>query len=286
LAPGEHAIALRKTDFEPKEVSKTFTAGQTVRISGADGQLKPTPLGTLAFRVSPSSATVTYKQVQESDMRKAENGQELPLKAGRYEVAASAPGHDSRQTTVTIESGKTQTISWTLPPTAVTGSTGTVALPPPPKRTPDYFQDPESWTQSDAWWIHKGSNTSWLIRGQGAYRIEFLRKTSKVLWVTKNRRVDWVIDDRGPDNHVDYSFDFKTLVRRVTVKGSTTESKPVKLPAAAASADSYAIQIDIGTDRIVIKDAQGKELDQYQRPNPAEPLGKFGFKGEMGLVVK
>ena len=294
VPPGDHTVALRKADFEPKEIPKTFTAGQTVHISGADGQLKPIPLGTLAFRVSPSSAIVTYRQVDESQMRKTENrasrfwanGQELPLKAGRYEVAATAAGYQSRQETVTIESGKTQTIGWTLAPVPVTSSRGTVVTPPSEKKTPDYFQDPASWTLSDAWWIHKGSNTSWLIRGQGAYRIEFLRKTSKVLFVTKTRHVDWVIDDKGPDNHVEYSFDFRTLVRRVTVNGSTTESKPVQLPPAAASAEGYAIQIEIGSDRIVIKDAQGKELDQYQRPNPAEPLGKFGFKGEVGLVVK
>ena len=286
VPPGEHAVALRKADFEPKEISKAFTAGQAVHISGAEGQLKATPMGTLAFRVSPSSAIVTYRQVDESQMRKAENGQELPLKAGRYEVAVSAAGHQSHQETVTLESGKTQTIGWTLAPAPATGGAGTVVKPPPEKKTPDYFVDPASWTQTDAWWIHKGAGTSWLIRGQGAYRIEFLRKTSKVLWVTKNRRVDWVIDERGPENQVEYLFDFKTLVRRVTVSGNTTESKPVKLPAAAASAESYAIQIEIGADRIVIKDAQGKELDQYQRPNPAEPLGKFGFKGEMGLVVK
>jgi eukaryotic-like serine/threonine-protein kinase len=287
LAPGDHAIALRKADFEPKVFSsRAFTAGQTVHISGADGQLKPTPVATLAFRVSPSSAVVTYRQVDESQMRKAENGQEQPVKAGRYEVAATAAGYQSHQETVTLESGKTQTIGWTLTPTPVTSSRGPVAPPTPEKKTPDYFQDPASWTQSDAWWVHKGSNTSFLIRNQGSYRVEFSRQTSKVLFVTKTRRVDWVIDQKDPTNQVEYVFDFKTLVRRVTVGGNTTESKPVKLPPVAASGESYAILIEIGSDRIVIRDAQGKELDQYQRPVPAEPLGKFGFKGEVALVVK
>jgi hypothetical protein len=180
----------------------------------------------------------------------------------------------------------TLTIGWILATTPVTGSRGPVVTPTPEKKTPEYFQDPASWTQSDAWWVHKGSTTSWLVRNQGSYRVEFSKQTSKVLVFTKTRRVDWVIDDRGPSNQVEYFFDFKTLVRRVTVNGNTTDSKPVKLPPVAASAESYAIRIDIGPDRIVIRDAQGKELDQYQRPNPAEPLGKFGFKGDVALVVK
>jgi eukaryotic-like serine/threonine-protein kinase len=285
LGPGDHAIALRKTDFEPKEVSRAFTAGQTVHISGTDGQLKPTPLATLAFRVSPSSAVVAYRHVDESQMRKAENGQELPLKAGRYEVAATAAGYQPRQETVTLESGKTQTIGWTLEATPVATGTGTVVKPPPEKKTPDYFQDPASWTLSGAWWNHKGAGTSWLAHPEGTFRIELQQvKTGKI--IKKVRRVDWVIDEKDPNNQVEYLFDFRTLVRRVTVGGNTTESKPVKLPPAAASTEGYAIQIEIGSDRIVIKDAQGKELDQYRRPNPAEPLGKFGFKGEVALVVK
>jgi hypothetical protein len=81
-------------------------------------------------------------------------------------------------------------------------------------------------------------------------------------------------------------LDFKSLERHATV-GGKSEPKQVKpLPAAAASGESYAIQIEIGQARIVIKDAQGNELDKYQRPDPTQPLGKFGFKGEVALVVK
>ena len=39
LSPEGHAITLRKADFEDKQLSRTFTVGQPVRLSGADVQL-------------------------------------------------------------------------------------------------------------------------------------------------------------------------------------------------------------------------------------------------------
>jgi len=118
------------------------------------------------------------------------------------------------------------------------------------------------------------------------YRFEFRRQAAKkALVISTTRHVEWVIDQRDASNHIDYTFDFGSLERRATVDGKT-ESKKVKLAPGAASGDSYTIQIEIGLDRIVIEDAQGKVLDQYDRSNRAAPLGKFGFKGEVALTVK
>jgi hypothetical protein len=55
---------------------------------------------------------------------------------------------------------------------------------------------------------------------------------------------------------------------------------------AAASGDSYTLQIEVAPDRIVVRDAHGVELDRYNRPDRAQPLGRFGFKGEAPLVVQ
>jgi hypothetical protein len=47
---------------------------------------------------------------------------------------------------------------------------------------------------------------------------------------------------------------------------------------ATGSGDSYTIRIEIRQDQIVIRDAQQQLY--------VEKLGKFGFKGEVALVVK
>ena len=159
--------------------------------------------------------------------------------------------------------------------------------PPKLTLTKDHFRDPASWTQDGAWWIHKGDSISWLNNNQGSFTFEFLRQTSTKMGIIKRTvRVQWVIDQRDAGNRIDYSFDFANLERRVTVNGKTEPKKVTKAPPAAASGDSYTLQIDISPERILIRDTQGNQLDEYQRPNRTEPLGKFGFKGDVALVIK
>ena len=103
LQPGPHTLTLRKNDFEDKQLSKTFTAGQEVHLSGADGQL--TQFGSLDFRVTPQSASVTYKRADETQPHTSENNRSVHVRAGRYTVSASANGFQQRQDTVTVEAG-------------------------------------------------------------------------------------------------------------------------------------------------------------------------------------
>jgi eukaryotic-like serine/threonine-protein kinase len=279
ISPATHVIALRRPDFEDKQLSRTFTTGQTIRVTGADGQL--TPFGTLDFRVSPSGASISYKRPDEGQAHSAENGKAARVRAGRYVIMASASGTRERQETVALDPGKSLSIDWTLAPE----ETKKTRAQPKQTATADYFQDPASWVQNGLWWIHKNDATSWLRSNQGTFVIEFLRQSSKVAFFKKLRRVEWMVDQRGPYNHIDYTFDFGSLERRAAADGKV-ESKKVKLPAAAASTESYTLQIEIEPERVIVRDANGNELDSYQRPNRAEPLGKFGFKGEVALAVK
>jgi hypothetical protein len=115
--------------------------------------------------------------------------------------------------------------------------------------------------------------------------IEFLRQKQNLGIVKRTKKVDWIVDQRGLGTHIDYSFDFGSLERRATADGKT-ESKKVKLPPAAATGESYTLQIDITQERVIIRDAQGNVLDDYQRPSRAEALGRFGFKGDVAMAIK
>ena len=277
VSPGEHTITLRKAEFEDKQISRAFTAGQTVRINGAEGQLTSS-YGSLEFRVTPAGASITYKRADEAQAHSAENGKGVRVRAGRYAVTAVAAGYRERQGTATVEFGKSSPVEWTL------AAEESKKAPPPPPPAP-YFEQPEAWTKDGAWWIHKGAAVGWVRRNQGVHVIEFLRQNSKIPLLKRARHVEWVVDQKDASNRIEYSFDFGALERRVTVDGKT-ETNKVKLQPGASSGDSYTIQIEISQERIVIKDAQGKVLDQYQRPDRSQPLGKFGFRGDLALAVK
>jgi hypothetical protein len=282
LSPAAHTVTLRKADYEDKQIARTFAVGQPVRISGAEGQL--TPFGILEFRITPPNASITYKRAEEAQARTAENGKNIHVRAGRYLVTASAGVNRERRETVTVESGKTLSIDWPLPPPADdTRKPPAPTAPPKPVVTKDLFRDPDSWTQDGAWWTHKGDSVSWLSNSQGVFMIQFLRQKSGI--IKRTRRVEWVIEQKDSLNRIEYGFDFSNLERRVIVAGKT-EKSGVKVPSAGASAESYTLQIEIAPDRIVIRDMQGKELDRYQKPNGAAPFGRFGFKGDVALAIK
>ncbi len=282
IIPGARSIALKKPDFEDRDLpEKTFSAGQAVRITGAEAQL--IAYGSIEFHITPDGAVITYKRSDEQQTHLVENGKSVSLKAGRYTVSANAGVNRGRAEQLTVEPGKRQLISWTLPAAPVDPIKTQGPKPPTPSRpTPEYFRESASWTQNGNWWAHKGDEESWLRLNQGTFTIDILRQTSRI--VKRTKHVDWIIDQRNSDNHVDYSFDFSNLERRATVDGKAGQKVKVRVP--PASGDDYTIQIEIAPEQIAIKDAKGNVLDQYARPNRAAPLGRFGFKGEVALVVK
>jgi hypothetical protein len=279
VAPGSHTIMLRKSDAEPKQLTFAFTAGQSVRVAGSDAQL--TPFGLIDFRITPLNASLTYQRTDESQPHAAENGKALSLRAGRYMIRATANGYIGRQDPIDLGAGKSQPIGWALAPAEEQKK----ASPPPPPRTlvtKDYFRDSDSWKQQGNWWLHQGEDVSWFRGNQGVYVVEILRQTSKLF--KRKKRVEWIVDQKDEVNHVDYWFDFGSLERQATVNGK--QEQRTKVPVMNAPPDSYTLRIEINPERIVVKDEAGKELDRYQRPNSAEFLGKFGFRGQVALVVK
>jgi serine/threonine protein kinase len=278
VAPNGHTITLKKADYEDKELSKTFNIGQAVHINGSEAQL--TPFGSLEFRVSPQSATVSYKRADEAQMHTAENGKAAHVRAGRYAISAGAPGLRPRTETVSVEPGKPFPIDWTLASVEDVKK----AAPQQTKQTltKDYFLNAASWAQEGERFSHEGGGVSWLRNNLGVYTIELFRKTSKIGPIKRTKAVEWVIDQKDENNRIEYAFEFGSLERRVTVDGKALP----RVKVATGAGESYTLQIDIRPDRITIRDTQGKELDQYQRPNPSEAMGRFGFKGDVELVIR
>jgi eukaryotic-like serine/threonine-protein kinase len=283
LSPGDHIITLRKADYEPKPLPRAFTVAQTVHISGAEGVL--TPFGTLDFKISPPGATVTY-QLQGEAETPAENGKTKSVKAGQYVVVASASGHQTERRSFSVEPGKKTPVDLTLG--AVPAEVTKVAPKPTPSLTTrDYFEDPAAWVQDGAWWAHKSEVISWLHDTQGSFVVQLLRTAKKVLIFNGTRTIVWDVDYKDQSNRLEYAFDFKTgSIERKVISGGKTAPKAVTAALSTPPGDIYTIKIDITRDRIVIKDGQDNTRDEYKRANSGTPLGKFGFKGEVEMVMR
>src|SRR5260370_1264565 len=93
--------------------TRVFTAGQTVRINGLEGQLTSS-FGSLEFRVTPPGASITYKRADETQSHSAENGKSARVRAGHYVVTATATGYRAHAETVTMEFGKSLPVEWIL----------------------------------------------------------------------------------------------------------------------------------------------------------------------------
>jgi hypothetical protein len=50
--------------------------------------------------------------------------------------------------------------------------------------------------------------------------------------------------------------------------------------------DAYQLRIDIEPTRIVVRDVSGNVLDDYSDSSADFTAGKFGFKGDVRLVVR
>jgi len=120
-------------------------------------------------------------------------------------------------------------------------------------------------------------------RNEGVYSIDFLRQKNGIPIIKRTKRIVWVVDHRNSGNYIEYSFDFGSLERKSVVGGKTETGKKVPV---GTSGDSFTLQIEISPEQIAVRDAQGRELDRYHRPDRNETVGRFGFKGDVWLAIK
>jgi hypothetical protein len=238
-------------------------------------------LGAIDWRVSPQNAGLTYQRSDESQAQAADNGKQVSVRAGRYNIRATANGYSPQEDTMDVEPGKVWRVELSLK--RIEEPKKAQPAPPCVLLTKDYFHDQETWKQQGTWWVHQGEGVSWLCATQGVFVIEVLRETAKIGFIKRTRHSEWIIDQKDGGDHLEYRFDLKNLERQATV-GVKEEAKS-KMAVPGAARDSYTLQIDINPDRIIVS-GEGRELDRYVRPKASEPLGKFGFLGEVALVVR
>ncbi|MGD0620754.1 MAG: hypothetical protein ABSB67_24255, partial [Bryobacteraceae bacterium] len=95
-------------------------------------------------------------------------------------------------------------------------------------------------------------------------------------------KIDWEIGRRDDRNRVTYQLDDHKLSRRAYVDGTKADHSANH----SMKGDAYQLRIDIEPTRIVVRDVSGNVLDDYSDSSADFTAGKFGFKGDVRLVVR
>ena len=274
VGPGTHDIELRKEGFDNLSLPRrSYAAGQTVRFSGNDLHMRA--VGVVNVQIKPPGAQISWRRANDPQTHQVRNNTALPLAPGQYVFTASAPKYESREETVEVDSGKALLVSWALAPLK-----SATAVQPPPSGGSAAFKDADEWQEQNGWWFHKGPTFAWLKSTRGTFNIAIARKAGGIFGT--GGKVDFQIGYKDERNRVTYQLDDHKFVRRAYSNGSNAQHSANH----AMKGDAYELRIEIGPTHIVVRDGAGNVLDDYSEPGADFTAGKFGFKGDVRLVVR
>ncbi len=275
VGPGAHDLELRKDGFENLTLGhRNFVVGQTLHVGAGDVHMRA--VGILNVQVTPPGAQISYHRAGDSQTHTAHNNTAVTLAPGQYVVTASAPKHESHEETVQIEPGKAASISWTL----AAQKTATAQASAQSAGGAGAFESPDAWQEQNGWWFHKGPSVAWLKSTRGSFNIDIARKGGGLFGA--GGKIDWEIGRRDDRNRVTYQLDDHKLSRRAYVNGAKADHSANH----SMKGDAYQLRIDIEPTRIVVRDVSGNVLDDYSDSSADFTAGKFGFKGDVRLVVR
>jgi hypothetical protein len=263
IQPGGHTVELRHEQYLPKRVERTFQAGQTVVLAGAEVALAAAN-GAVKFTRNPASATITYRRGEETESHEA-RGNQIELPAGSYAFSASAPGFAESTTRVQLAAGEDREVDFTLvrerpaapPPVAASGMAE--------------FEDAQSWKKEGDHWVHKGG-------GFVPYKLPPKGVFTFTVQPLKGGRIRWCLQYLDPKNYLLYEMDRKNFWAGVIQKGARLER--VKAPHNLGNQKAFTVQIEVTPDRLVQKARVGdqwKVLDTFVEEGRDFTQGKFGF---------
>jgi hypothetical protein len=271
VPPGDHTIDLRRDQFTPKRLQRSFRVGQPVVISGADAILASAApsTGTIKIARNPADAAVTYRRSDEQQTHELK-GDQLDVSAGTYMVFTKAPGYSDRMDRVQIGAGETRTLQ------AVLAKVPAVAVP----KTGDVtgFAEPDAWKKEGDVWIHKGGGfVPYKLGPRGVYT--FTVELVKGGGVFRGGRIRWCVEYVDAKNYLLYELDKKTFWAEVIEKGKKLER--AKTQHNVDSQKAFSVQIEVTPEHVVhkIKDNNGQWvlLDSFAEPGRNFTSGPFGF---------
>jgi hypothetical protein len=282
VKPGDHTVELRRDRFTPKKIQRTFRAGQTLALTGADVVLAAA-MGSVQLTRMPADAAVSYRRGDEQQAHDLKENQ-LELAPGAYVFTARAPGYAERSERVQVVAGETHPVELAL---------AKVAAPPPPPPAPKTltmadFEDPAAWSSQNGLWTHKGAGFipyKMMPGGTYTFTAQLLRGGN----LFRGGRIRWAVQYVDAKNYDLFELDKKYLYSKVIIDGKPFERE--KREHGLSDKDkSYTIQVDAMPEHLVHRVKNGDNwmvIDTWADAGRDFTMGKFGFvvqgNDEIGL---
>lgn len=269
VPPGDHTIDLRRDQFTPKRVQRSFKAGQPVVLQGADVILAAAVTNaTVKIVRTPPEATVTYRRGDESQTHELKANQ-LDLPAGSYIFFEKAPGYVDKIERVQVAAGESRTLDVSLVKerVAVVAKNGTIAD----------FEDPGAWKKDGELWVHRGGGfVPYKLGPKGIYTftVELLHGGN----VFKGGRIRWAVQYTDAKNYQLFELDKKTFWAEIVQNGKKLER--TKTEHGLSNQKAFTVQVEITQDHVVHRLKNGNDwlvLDSFAEPGRNPASGKFGF---------
>ena len=269
IQPGDHALELRRDQYVPKRLQRSFHAGQATVLAGADVALAAAT-GAIRFTRNPASASVTYRRGDETEAHEA-RGDRIELPPGSYAFSASAPGFGEASIRIQLAAGQDRQVDFTL-------ARERPAAPPPVVASGmAEFEDAQGWKKDGDNWVHKGGGfVPYKPRPKGVFT--FTVQLLKGGGVFRAGQIRWCLQYVDSKNYLLFEMDRKNFWAGVIQKGARLER--VKAPHNLGNQKAFTIQIEVTPDRLVQKVRVGgewKTLDTFAEPGRDFTQGKFGF---------
>ncbi|HEV2198984.1 MAG TPA: PEGA domain-containing protein [Bryobacteraceae bacterium] len=282
VKPGDHTVELRRERFAPKRLQRSFRAGQTVALNGADVVLAAA-MGIVKLTRTPPDAAVVYHRADEAQTHELRENQ-LELAPGTYVFTARAPGFTERSERLQVNAGETHPMELALAKVVA------VTAPPPAPKAGGMadFEDPSAWSMQNGLWTHKGGGFipyKPSPNGTFTFTIQLLRGGN----LFRGGRIRWAVQYQDAKNYDLFELDKKYLSSKVIIAGKTYERDKHE-HGLGEKEKAYTIQIEAGPEKLVHRLQNGDNwlvLDTWMEPGRDFTQGKFGFwvqgNDEIGL---
>ncbi len=239
----------------------------SVRGANPDGQAMR-PFGKITFNVRPETAQISCRRQDESRAQECPNDQPCVLRAGVYEVTIKANGFKTALNHIAVGTGDDKSFQWKLE-----------ALPSASALNPtDFFEDGQTWTvDPNGWWTHTQPGYSFMRANRGIFFFDILKPSGPFV----SKKIYLVVNYKDHDNRVLYTIDEHRLRRDERAPGIQIANYSVAHETPPES--DYRLSVELSTDRAIIRDAEGKILDNLPLINAV--AGKVGFSGKLKLKV-